>query len=103
MLRAEDAAPQLRNDNLTSALRRARSRGGKPGVAVNREGILDSLAPVVNVMTAAQIKRGWKVSFAGEAGIDVGGVHIDMITEACLDFEKRCVEQDSVASHVQSA
>ena len=91
-LRAEDQAPALRAASLARALQSARGRQGRRRVEVSRENVLDTLAPIVNGMSAAQLRGNWEVSFEGEAGIDVGGVHVDLITEACKDFEARCVD-----------
>ena len=49
--------------------------------------MLDSLAPRVNLLRAEEVRRAWNVSFEGEDGIDAGGVHVDLITTACQDFE----------------
>ena len=84
----------LRAAELTRALREARGRGrrARPRVAVRRQNVLDTLAPALNSMSEAQVRAVWEVSFEGEEGIDMGGVHVDLITEACKDFEARCVD-----------
>ena len=98
-LRAEEEAPALRSSNLTKALGQSRESrpGRRPQVVVRREHILDSLAPQLTAMNERQIRHNWDVSFENEDGIDQGGVHIDLITCACADFEARCVELTSDA------
>ena len=90
-LQAEGEAPRLRARQLDDALRRI-GGGRTKEVEVWRENILDRFAPLVNRMTVAQVVRPWSVSFHGEDGIDVGGVHIELITVCCLDVERRCIE-----------
>lgn len=89
----EEGAIALRKQ-LEAAIRGTRPARARRVVIppVTRQRILDRLAPIVNGMTPAKVRQCWQASFIGEDGLDYGGVHIDLLTEACKDFEQRCVD-----------